>query len=323
MTIKNEDVAPLARLVDESFDIDIDAITAFDPTLVSPFEDNWKKLIDNVEALQMPEAITRLMTDQGDIIKGAMTEQSPLFKVLAIRITMAITKGTITDSLRSFGIEKVNESINEFSTKKYTVAFTNVMTLINAKSIKNALINIGFTQPMYDLLNNNNKTITDAQKTYNTLKISRKNLTPANLLSIKQLYDMTALVCKSGVGTFSMPVDKDKIAQYTISKVMKSVRPTPVQKLRNRYFAATKSMCIKTKPVGKDTIQMTLLSECEQPIYYGMCDLKTGVCLSGGVLVYNVTTSIKQKDITGSGTHLVISNSNLTNALVKVFTIKG
>ena len=321
--MKNEDVAPLARLIDESFDEDEDAITAFDPTLVSPFETNWQGLMVTVEGLQMPEAITRLMTDQGDIIKGGMVAQIPLVKVLGIRITMAITNGTIADSLKSFGLDKVNQSIHDFNTKKYTVAFVNMMGLINEKKNKNALINIGFTQPMYDLLNGNNITITSGQKTYNTLKISRKNLTPANLLSIKMLKDMTSRVCVSGVGTFSMPLNKDKVAQYVQSKVLKSIRPTPVQEPRKRYFAATKSMCIKTKPVGRDTIQMTLLSECEQPIYYCMCDLKTGVCVSGGVLVYNVTTSIKQKDIKGSGTHLVISNSNLTNAVVRVFTIKG
>ena len=321
--MKNEDMAPLARLIDKSFDVDIDKITAFDPNLVSPFEDGWQALMGMVEGLVLPEVVTRLMTDQGDIIKEAMVAQSPLLKVLGIRIEMAIAKGTIADSLRSFGLDKLNESIHHFNIKGYTVAFGNMMALINTVDCKAVLINSGFSQGMYDLLDSNNNTISTAKKEFDKLKITRKNLSPANKLVIKQLYEMTAMVCKSAVGVFSMPKDKDKIAQYTIRKVLKTVRPTLVQKPRNRYFGATKSMCIKTKPVGRDTIQMTLLSEVVEPIYYCMCDTKTGVCLSGGVLEYNVTTSIKQKDIKGSGRHLVISNSNLTNAVVRVFTVKG
>ena len=323
MHFKHEYLAPLARLINESFDIDFDAITAFDPTLVSPFETNWQKMITDVEALILPESVTLLMTGQKDIYQAAMVAQSPLTAVLAIRITMAIKNGTIKQSLTSFMLHKLNQSINQLNTKKYTVAFTNTMAQVNTKANTNALLNIGFTQDMIDLLNSNNVNVTTAQKKYNQLKISRKNLTPANLLLLKQLYDTTAIVCVSGVGTFSMPLNTDKVDQYTISKVLPSVRPTPPKEPRDRHIAATKSICLKTNPIGKDTLQMTLTTKVTEPIYYCLCETKTGVCTAGGILQYNVTTNILQKDITGTGTHIVISNSNLVNITVSVFTMIG
>ena len=321
--MKNEDVAPLARLIDESFDVDFDAIIAFDPSLDAPFEDGWQKTMEEVEALVMPEAVTALMTDQKDIFQGGMAAQSQLLKVLGIRITMGVKNDSIKQSYKSFLLDKLNASINHLNTKKYTVAFANTMVQVNIPANTAALIALGFTQVMIDKLNDNDKDVRVATKEFDRLKISRKNLSPANLLLIDKLKGMTSQVCVAGVGAFSMPLDKDKVAQYTMTKALASIRPTPPQKPRDRHFAATKSMCIKTKPTKKDTIQMTLLSEVPEPIYYGMCDLKTGVCTSGGVLVYNVTTSIKQKDIGGSGKYLVISNSNLVNIAVKVFTIKG
>jgi hypothetical protein len=321
--MKNEYVAPVARLVNKSFDVDFDAITAFDPSMESPFEHNWQKLMDEVEALVLPEVVTRLMTDQKGIKNAAMADQSPLLKVLAIRITMAIAKDTIKQSLKSFMLDKLNLSINQLNAKKYTVAITATMEQINKPDNLAALIAIGFTQIMIDKLNENSKKIKNAQDEFDALKITRKNLSHANLLSIKQLETTTALVCKSGVCTFSLPKDTEKIDQYTITKVLASVRPTPPVEPRDRHIAATKSICIKTKPAKKDTLQMTLMSDVTEPIYYCMCDLKTGVCTTGGVLQYNVTTTILQKDITGSGVHLVISNSNLVNILVKTFTVKG
>ena len=323
MNVANEFIAPLARLINTSFDTDKDAIIAFDSTFDDPFEANWQDVIAKVEALIFPEAVTRLMTGQKDIRNAAMTALSPMLTVLAIRIKAGVENGTITQTLKSFMLDKLNASINKLSIVKFNVAFTATITQVLITANAAALDTLGFTIKMQDQLSGFHKKAMSAQGSYTTLKISRKNLSPANLLVLKQCYDMTAQVCVAGVGTFSNPLVTEKVSQYTISKAIDSVRPTPVIEPRDRHIAATKSMCLKTNPVKKDTFQMTLTTQVPDPIYYCMCDLKTGVCTTGGVLEYNKTINILQKDIPGSDAHLVISNSNLVNIVVKTFTIIG
>src|SRR5665213_449977 len=140
MTIKNEDVVPLANKLLTYYAVDGTVIAAFDSTLGATWLTAFNAEIAIVTLLENPETITEDMVAFTKTSRDNMELMPAKFRTLKYMINKCIKTGSITDSLGSFLITQLNNAIYKKDFEKLKFYYVTAKALIDVPANTAALI---------------------------------------------------------------------------------------------------------------------------------------------------------------------------------------
>ena len=251
-----------------------------------------------------------------------MLSMRPILKNLEFKIELCIANGTITDSLSSFGLGALRESINKFAISDFHLAYVSLMARIAAGGNTAALNTAGFLAPNITSITTAHNGAWNMSITKIDLTLGIKGLSQANQVIVKALLKTDRMVIKSMHAYAESIVNADLVKMTTEPAILKTFEPTQPKKPRNRHIAENTSICWLSAPVARDKMQFTLMTEGAEA-YVCRMNSKTGTCSAGIALVYGEMVELKKADIPGVGDCIIISNHGAGKMVVKVFVVKG
>jgi hypothetical protein len=291
---------------------------------------SWEALVFTpalaaVSGMVITDGLDELSVGDTKLRNGYMEQEVPIMAGLEYNIEACIAAGTITDSFMSFQTGAFKLSIRRHNIGDFHTHYVAMMARINfgiGSPNKAALIASGFTLPMitsittaHDLAWGMNTTKIDLTAAISTLSGGNKILVDTLLKLCQKIIDAIHAWAES-------TGNKTLMKKATHDAILKTVAATPAKKPRNREIKMNTSICWLQDPPARDLLQFTLITKGGSASVCRM-NTKTGVCSAGIPLVYGVMTSIKKKDIPGTGDCIIITNTGSGTIKVTVFIVKG
>lgn len=314
-------IVPFSLACKSIFDANKTGIVAFRAALADPFEPTtWVGQITATNGIINPKTITGQSKTNTKNMRKFMKNESPLLKNLLYYINLGIADNTITDSLDSFRLVAFNQSINDHDIEVFHNCY--ITTIAKVNSNQTALTTLGWL--VADTL-----TITSAHNsawalkgTNITLVTSRKNLSSGNLTIIDTLITTDKMVLET-IRAYARRTNNTTLLDMSSeAAVLRSVRPTPIPKMRNSHIPKTTSRIHKTNPVARDTYKFK--NKGKVSVFIVRSNSKVGPYSGGLEIKPGVEIDLKAKDIPGTGKYIIIYNPDTnTNAVLGCLTIKG
>jgi len=322
MNVKLVDVASYSLAVKSLFDANKTAVVAYDPDFVDPFEANWVLQISGVSEMLGTRVLISLNKGETVVRNGYMDSLRPMLKNLEYKIKVCRTAGSITDSVASFGLTALRESITEHDINSFNTAFESTISRVMLAGNKAALIAKGF------LLVNMNAMVTqhDLAWEMNTTKIDIStevhSLSVGNQALVKALLETDQSVIDAMQAYAQSVGNADLIKKATGVAILKTIVPTKVVGPHGRKIGENQSICWLMNTANRDKLEFTLMTESGAASVCRM-NSKTGVCSGGIPLVFDVKLTTKKLLIPGTGDCIIITNTGTGYCKVVVNRIKG
>jgi hypothetical protein len=305
------------------FDANKPALVIFNPLLGGTFESlTWTGQMGAVSNMFSTGNLIKLNAGDTKTRNTFMRNLRPILKNLEFKIDICIANGTITDSLSSFGLAALRESINKYAISDFHLAYISLMGRIAAGGNTAALNTAGFLTANITSIKTNHDGAWNMSTTKIDLSLSIKSLSQSNQIIVNTLMATNMQVIKSMHAYAESISNAGLIKMTTKVAILSSVVPTPAKKPRNRHIAENTSICYQQNPVARDKMQFTLMTNGAEAFICRM-PTKTGTCGLGIPLVYNEMTELKKADVPGTGDNIIITNNGSAKMVVKVFVVKG
>ena len=318
MNIKIEQVVVYSLATKALFEAHYEALKDFDTQFENPYKtDVWQPKIDAASNVVVTLGLRKL--NKGDTAKRNtfMDNLTPILKDLEYKINQCITAGTITDSLSSFGLGAFNNSISKKSINNFHTAYETTFTRVTAN--QDALIAKGFTELKIESITTNHNGAWELQETKIELKEEISDLSEENQVTLNAVLTEDQKVI-NGLRALAESTSNIELKKKATQKaILKSIRPTPAKKPRNRNIKTASSIVLKTNPVAKNVLQLTLKTNVTVTLCRTI--LKDDQCTSGIELPFNRMWEGKLKDIPGTGKYIKLTNQD-TSKPAKVLALE-
>jgi len=322
MTIKNEDVVPLANKLLTYYAVDGTVIAAFDDTLGATWLIAFNAEIGVVTLLENPETITEDMVAFTKTCLDNMELLPAKFVTLKYMLKKCIKAGSITDSLGSFLITQMNNAIYKKDFEKLKFYYVTAKALIDTTANTAALIAAGYSSVKIAAIDTLYTNAKNANTSYASSQTARVTLVPLNNTQTKKLKGMCSDFINGGHACFSDPLIPTKRKLYVATSVMKLIRPTLAKKMKNKKVPKTTHKIAKTNPVLRDTNKFK--NNGKDTLYVVLSNSKVGPYSGGLAILPGQEIDLKTTAIPGSGKYIIIYNlSTNYDGLMGFLTIKG
>jgi hypothetical protein len=319
--MKIEEVVPFANAVVALFDANYAVLRGFDVKFKNPYKTDV--LLPKIAAAS-GVIITLGKRDQNkEDTKSrnlVMDEDVAIIKDLKYWLEACIADGTITDSLGSFVLGSLSDSISKHNINAFHTAYEAVYSKITETDNAAALAAKGFDADKVAAFKDVHDRAMEFQGDKVILKVEISELSEANQLILNACKDECMVVVKGLRSLAETTGNKDLKAKATEKALLKTFRPTPAKKPRKRHIKKASSVILTSKMVAKNIWKIKLLTD----VKVMMCRkrLKTDECTDGTLLPFNVEIEVKKKDIEGEGEYVKFTNLDTSKkAVVQVFEV--
>jgi len=320
MNIKIEQVVVYSLATKALFEAHYDDLILFDDQFTNPYKtDTWQPKIDAASGVIVTLGLRKLNKGDTEKRNKFMDNLTPILKNLQYKIQQCITAGTITDSLSSFGLGAFNNSISKKAINNFHTAYEVTIAKVTVTANQEALIAKGFTEAQIESITTNHNGAWELQETKIELKEEISDLSEDNQIILHACLTEDQKVI-NGLRALAESTSNTELKKKATQKaILKSVRPTPAKKPRNRNIQVASSIVLKTNHVAKNVLQLTLKTN----VIVTLCrtSLKTDQCTSGITLPFSNLWEGKLKDIPGTGKYIKLTNQD-TSKPAKVLALE-
>lgn len=233
-----------------------------------------------------------------------------------------IEEGTITDAINTFGFDAILEGCRRKNVSMVHTAYLPATLRVAAN--QPALTLLGYLPARWGIITSAEGSATITMEYKIDLKTEIREMSAGNQVIIKAALKIMASLIKKMNG-YAKHINDTSMTRATTQKaVLSSTRPEPPKKARYRHIGEGESICVKQKPVLRDLIEVTLMTETGGAMV-GRKASKTGVVTDGIALNYNVKVKLKFMQFPGvleTDKCLVITNTGTGKIKVLFFTLK-
>ena len=277
----------------------------------------WLPRIEAAEHVSGTLTMRQLNATETEQRNETMDLLTPVLDDLNYKLKKCIANGTITMALIEFGIGNFKNTISKRNIEDFRSCYEVTIAAVDLNT--DALVDVGFTEEQIESITTLADKAVEIQDKKVALEGDINSTSRANqgILNACLKEDQRVLnVIKAYAKSIG---DKELANQATKAAVLKSMGITPQRKAVVKVIKPGSSMLLYTDFVGKNYLQLTLLTE-NVTVLVGQTHLKLGVITDGTELPFNEVWVGQKKMMLGTGRYIKLTNTdNFTKAKVRVF----
>jgi len=238
-------------------------------------------------------------------------------------VEAGVEDGSIAVGVGGFGFDRIREGCRDRKVGVVHEAYLATTDVVAAN--QGALTALGYLPGRWGVITSSESSAYVTMEFKIDLKTEIRELSAGNIVIIKRALRTVARLIRVLHAFAVYTGDKEMAKRTTQRAVMGSVSPATARKARFRFLEEGESVCVQSRPVLKNIVQVTLMSE-EGEAMIGRKANKTGIVTDGIVLEYNTKVSKKFMEFPGvlkTDRCLVISNTGRGRIRVLFYTVRN
>jgi hypothetical protein len=213
-----EEAAPIGRFVLSNLKRDMNLFSEFSSKFNENYVTETQTLIDNAESIVNSKSESLTLSMLYDQMVGAVKIlPEPLNKVEGY---LKLASKDLKITAKAFGVSALRKEINSKNFEGVADKLSLVTTNLNTYNL--SLTNVGFNPEIANVLKAAEKSLRDSIQQRYEITSNRKRLVQSNVSTFNQLHERVTEILNIGKSLFK-GTDPAKLADYTLSKLMKNV----------------------------------------------------------------------------------------------------